>query len=515
MVLDANAEQAKSLAQAKFFLRGFSDDVNGNLSTLEKWGTQMTKNTGVSNEYAVLVGAKLANRLGNVNKAMQYSGTLLKLQQLGLVNASDASNMLLRAQDGNARALRFLLEQMGLAVPEFSSLENMFAILEKRVNGLSGELSPFATQWQVMKEIFNNLIGEAGAPLAKALGGILEGINGILGASPQLQKFVGFMVILVASVFSLAGAIAFLTPVFSLFGIAVSASGVMMLGALVVAILFALFVMGEADITLKDLVAVWTNLPQSISDAWATFTDAYSQTWVTIISVTVMALGTILLLLVLGVGGWLIVVIAVLVAIITAIAVNWKLIVGYVSDGMLASYNAYKTGWETIKVIWNAGLTFISDLWTTTWSAMSGFFMGIWDGIIAKVTSAIDYLKQKLAEAQAMFSSATSAVSSPITNAFNSAKGAVSNAISAISGKKAGGGSVMGGSSYLVGEKGAEIFTPRTSGSIIPNGRLQGNGGGGLTVVIQGNSFMGEQDMAVRVGDLIVRQLQNVIKIGL
>jgi hypothetical protein len=39
-----------------------------------------------------------------------------------------------------------------------------------------------------------------------------------------------------------------------------------------------------------------------------------------------------------------------------------------------------------------------------------------------------------------------------------------------LAGTRAGGGSVMGGSSYLVGENGPELFTPGASGSITPNG---------------------------------------------
>ena len=42
-------------------------------------------------------------------------------------------------------------------------------------------------------------------------------------------------------------------------------------------------------------------------------------------------------------------------------------------------------------------------------------------------------------------------------------------------GGKAAGGSVMGGTSYLVGEKGPEIFTPSGNGLITPNNKLGGN----------------------------------------
>jgi len=44
-----------------------------------------------------------------------------------------------------------------------------------------------------------------------------------------------------------------------------------------------------------------------------------------------------------------------------------------------------------------------------------------------------------------------------------------------ITGHRASGGPVMGGKSYLVGEKGPELFTPGTSGNITPNGAMGGN----------------------------------------
>jgi len=57
----------------------------------------------------------------------------------------------------------------------------------------------------------------------------------------------------------------------------------------------------------------------------------------------------------------------------------------------------------------------------------------------------------------------------------------ISGAISSVfGGGKAAGGMVAGGTPYVVGEKGAELFVPQTSGTIIPNNRL---GGGNNTVI--------------------------------
>lgn len=57
----------------------------------------------------------------------------------------------------------------------------------------------------------------------------------------------------------------------------------------------------------------------------------------------------------------------------------------------------------------------------------------------------------------------------------------LSTSSAAIMGRKASGGSVAGGSTYLVGENGPELFTPSGSGTIIPNNMM--NQGGGVTNV--------------------------------
>jgi hypothetical protein len=62
------------------------------------------------------------------------------------------------------------------------------------------------------------------------------------------------------------------------------------------------------------------------------------------------------------------------------------------------------------------------------------------------------------------------------------------NIIGAVAGAKADGGPVAGGSTYLVGERGPELFTPGSSGSITPNHALGGGGMsiGSINITIQG-----------------------------
>ena len=69
-----------------------------------------------------------------MNKAQEYANILLRGQRLGMLNAQEAANMMIRATEGNERALRFLLEQFGIAAPEFVSMQTLFEELARHVS---------------------------------------------------------------------------------------------------------------------------------------------------------------------------------------------------------------------------------------------------------------------------------------------------------------------------------------------------------------------------------------------
>ena len=77
-------------------------------------------------------------------------------------------------------------------------------------------------------------------------------------------------------------------------------------------------------------------------------------------------------------------------------------------------------------------------------------------------------------------------------------------------GKRAMGGPVSAGSSYMVGERGPELFTPKHGGSIVPNNAL---GGGSTNVVVNvdasGNSnVQGDQAQAKQLGVAVSAAVQ-------
>jgi len=74
---------------------------------------------------------------------------------------------------------------------------------------------------------------------------------------------------------------------------------------------------------------------------------------------------------------------------------------------------------------------------------------------------------------------------------------------------KALGGPVSAGSSYMVGERGPELFTPKHGGSIVPNNAL---GGGSTSVVVNvdasGSSVQGDQAQAKQLGVVVSAAVQ-------
>lgn len=147
----------------------------------------------------------------------------------------------------------------------------------------------------------------------------------------------------------------------------------------------------------------------------------------------------------------------------------------------------------------------MSEQWkvaTESWTVFSdqaarniqdGFAQFLFDpfeeGINGMLKGFVDTLRQMLAQYVAFqaFAAAGSALAGS-SNAFLSSIGTF------LKGARASGGPVMGGGAYLVGEKGPEVFVPRSSGTVIPNG---GMGGVTMNYSIDARGADAERIMAV------------------
>ena len=80
-----------------------------------------------------------------------------------------------------------------------------------------------------------------------------------------------------------------------------------------------------------------------------------------------------------------------------------------------------------------------------------------------------------------------------------------------IFGKKAQGGPVTGGRSYIVGERGPEVFTPRGSGNITPNNQLGGSVNINVNVDASGSEVQGSDSKGNELGQQIAGAIQSEI----
>ena len=84
----------------------------------------------------------------------------------------------------------------------------------------------------------------------------------------------------------------------------------------------------------------------------------------------------------------------------------------------------------------------------------------------------------------------------------------VDNLMSSILPKRAAGGPVAGGKSYIVGERGPELFTPKSSGMITPNNALGGSVNVSVNVDASGTSAEGDGASGEQLGRLIGAAVQ-------
>ncbi len=150
--------------------------------------------------------------------------------------------------------------------------------------------------------------------------------------------------------------------------------------------------------------------------------------------------------------------------------------------------NHSKEIWDGIKIIFKESIDAIVGWFQP--------FISLLDNIINKVKAVGSAIGSVVGKS-------VSAVGSTLSNAYSS----VANFVT---GARAQGGNVSNGSSYIVGENGAEVFTPGTSGYITSNNSI---GGGNKNININISGAVLTQDAARVLGDMIIKNLQRTIRV--
>lgn len=174
------------------------------------------------------------------------------------------------------------------------------------------------------------------------------------------------------------------------------------------------------------------------------------------------------------------------------------------------------THWEEVKAIVGNAMQFLSDLfnaylplfqgaWDSTFGAISGAVSsvgdafgrvgevigGVWNTIVGATTTAVDTLIGLLQDLAAAADKALG----PLDEIVGGVGGAIG---SFFGGFRADGGPVRAGMSYIVGERGPEVFTADRNGYIVPNSAAAP---AGQSVTIQGPLVAIQGPVQVRSDD--------------
>ena len=178
---------------------------------------------------------------------------------------------------------------------------------------------------------------------------------------------------------------------------------------------------------------------------------------------------------------------------------------GFAVNHVIQNWDTYS--WA-IKEAWTATTEFVSGMetaiseWVTNTNiAVANLGTSIYDSI----AGAFDSLTAKIGEWFSWVFGKFASLGSAIKNVFTGGGG---DTPAPVDGARASGGPVTGGKRYLVGERGPEIFSPSSSGSIIPNHRAGGsvrNDNRTITFNIQASPGMNERTLA----DLVLARLDG------
>lgn len=181
--------------------------------------------------------------------------------------------------------------------------------------------------------------------------------------------------------------------------------------------------------------------------------------------------------------------------------------------------------WAALTPLFNAAWEIINTAIANAWTALQGTFTAVkdacakiwnefWAGLSATVTSTVNTMCGTIDRIHTAISNALSAVANFASGKIGYGTPTVTSGVG-IGKAKASGGPVQAGEGYLVGEEGPEYFMPTQSGYIFPHSRPvnAGVGGTNVTVNIMNNEFFGEEGIAERVGDRLMKVIKQTIRV--
>lgn len=214
---------------------------------------------------------------------------------------------------------------------------------------------------------------------------------------------------------------------------------------------------------------------------------------------------------------------------IGVLSVAWEVFAAFIKVGLSLIQGDWSGAWSAIKEmfinIWNIMknyvnnvlgniIKYISDQWIKVKESVQNMsdtvtkiWSDFWNGLKKIVDDVVSAIKKIIDEVVNSITFLINGVKDLINLAGQAGSGFASGITNAISGKKARGGPVNAGARYLVGEEGPELFEPSSSGRIIPNDNIGGDGKK-VNIVMNFNGPVSSKEVALEYANIAVRELQ-------
>lgn len=157
---------------------------------------------------------------------------------------------------------------------------------------------------------------------------------------------------------------------------------------------------------------------------------------------------------------------------------------------------------------WITGGDSIIGSWLGPWKDVIGgirdFFVDTWNNILAFFSSIPERIVAALGSLKGLIPKLLSFILPPILYTF------VAKATGLDIEGRAGGGPVLSGTPYIVGEQGPELFVPSAAGSIVPNGALSGNSTITIAPVITINGSASRDD-ADTIASAVIKAIEDAL----
>ena len=507
---------SRSLGRTRFFLSGFAGGMEQGIQVASKFADSAQR-AGLANaNLAREIGAKSLVAIKDQTKALRVARAALLGHKLGIFDANSALQALATSNDNNTEALRGFLRGLGIAAPEFASYETLIENFIRRNEDASASLTDFGKAFTRLKGLFaqraaeiGGIIGEILAPSIKLIADFFEDpkkgfdnfVKAIMGGLAELESQFGIFGIIVGGFIRvLFFPFQFLTTIltelffqigqlpktFDIITTALDDFGKAIGGGIKIVIEFLVKIWKAGWTKIKDFFGA---VAEAIGDGMMALIDSIVRVWnigwtkvkdfFKAVSGTILKVASVL---------W--------SALVTGFSVVWTAI----KDFTISVWNAIK---GFLTTIWEAIRTTLASVWDSIKTSTENAWTGIANAVKVGVNSAIGFINA-LIEAWNRIEFTLPKVDVPFVGTFGGFTISTPN-IPKITPLQEG-GIVRSPLRALIGERGPE--------AVIPLEKM-GRFGGITNITITGNTFMDDEDAAVKIGDMIVRRLELVHRFGL